>query len=265
MATKGRLADYGWCWEGHSTTQPRLSMFGVGQGARWFGLRRACYMFLPNVPLGMELLADMDEVVCDISKWESGKPANDQASPMGMVHDGTIARKRLEAERVARLSLDFPNVTGVFDDDLYGKISAERITPAEYATVGAAAHAVNPRLKRWGVVYTHELQPDNWRGFTDLLDIVNLWVWASKDVYDLDRHLAQCRAIFGDKPIVMGCYLRDYTISDAVPMDHLRFQWEKVAEALDDGRLAGYSILKGSLIDLHEPEARWVKEFIAAH
>ncbi len=270
MASSRRLRDAGWVWDGQAVNgQVKLSLFGAGAGTRWFGLRRCCHMFHDNSPLAMEQLADMAEVVCDISKWDfevvQDHPRHrGLGAPMRAVHDGRIERKVLEADRVGRLSRSFGNVTGVFDDDLLGKIKAERLTPEQYSRVRGAARAHNPSLRLWAVVYTHELQPEWWSGFTDLLDVINLWVWKSAELRALDEHLARCREVFPGKPIVMGCYLRDYTLGTGVPMDLLRFQWEKVAEYLDRGLIAGYDILGGFLIDTHEEQARWVRDFLAA-
>ena len=267
MADCTRMADAGWVWDGQAINgQWHLSIFGAGEGTRWFGLRRVCFMFHPNTPLAMEKLKDFDEVVCDISKWDHARVDDSRfpglGAPVRNVHDGTIARKECEARIVSRLSLDFPNVTGGFDDDLYGKI-VKKITPDAYAGVSRSLKASNPRLKHWGVVYSHELKAENWAGFTDILDVVNLWVWESKNLVHLDEYIAQCADIFPGKPIVVGCYLRDFTLLDGVPMDRLEFQWHRVLEHVRTGAIAGYAILGGFLIDLHEKQARWVRDFIA--
>lgn len=263
-----RLRDVGWVWDGQALDYPcGSSIFGLGEGTRWFGLTRVCAMFHPNTRLALEKLSDFDEVICDISKWDFEWIPTGDSGRLGLrlCHDGTLARKLREAENLSLLSLEFPNVTGGFDDDLLGKVQAEGITVEQYAAVGEALKRHNPALRHWGVVYAHELDPNNWRGFEEILDFVTLWVWESKDLFDLDRYLDCTQDIFPGLPIVLGCYLHDYTLGTAVPMDRLRFQWNKVVEYLAEGRIAGYSILGGFLIDAHEAEARWVRDFIAAH
>jgi hypothetical protein len=209
------------------------------------------------------------EVVCEISKWEGQKVEHPQykglGAPMRMHHDGRIERKCREAGIVSRLSQKYPFLTGAFDDDLYGKIKAEHITPEQYAAVRRAVKSANPKLKHWGVVYSHELKKENWAGFTDLLDVVTLWVWASKDLVNLDRYVEQCREIFPGKPINIGCYLCDFTLLAGVPMEMLKGQWEFVRKALRDGTIQGYSILGGFLIDMHPEQATWVRDFIKAN
>jgi hypothetical protein len=93
------------------------SIFGAGEGARYFGLSRANFMFHPNTPLAMEKMRDLAEIVCDITKWEfefaqceGGKWA------VRNVLRGDPAATRAEAENVGRLSQQFSNVSGAFID-----------------------------------------------------------------------------------------------------------------------------------------------------
>ncbi len=265
-----RMADAGWCWDGQAINgQWQLSIFGAGEGTKWFGLRKCCFMFHPNTALAMEKLRDLEEVVCEISKWEYLRVEHPTykglGAPVRSNHDGRIERKCQEAEIVSRLSLKYPNVTGAFDDDLYGKIKTEHVTPGQYAAVHRAIRSANPNLKHWGVVYSHELKQENWTGFANLLDVVTLWVWASKDLVHLDRYVEQCREIFPGRPINVGCYLRDFTLLGGVPMEMLKVQWKFVRKALADGTIQGYSILGGFLIDLHPEQAAWVRDFIRAN
>ena len=97
------MADAGWCWDGQGINGDwTLSIFGVGEGTKWFGLRKCCFMFHPNTEMAMEKLRDMDEVVCEISKWEYQKVEHPEykglGAPMRQYHDGTIQRKQHEAE-----------------------------------------------------------------------------------------------------------------------------------------------------------------------
>ena len=269
-AALSNLADAGWCWDGQAMNgQPQLSIFGVGEGTKWFGLRKCCFMFHPLTALAMQKLSDMDQVVCEISKWEAQEVLDHPTykglgRPMRMNHDGRIERKCREAEIVSRLSLDFPNLVGAVDDDLYGKIRREQITPDQYAKVREALTSANPKLKLRGVVYSHELDAEKWDGFTDLLDTVTLWVWASKNLVNLEQYVDECRAIFPKAEILIGCYLRDFTLLDGVPMEYLQHQWQVVRKLVGNGTVAGYSILGGFLIDLHPKQAHWVRDFIRA-
>jgi hypothetical protein len=233
----------------------------VGEGAEYFGLSRAVFIFHPNVRLAMEKLRHLNEVVCDISKWKFRR-TNDGGSANWV--DGSPAVVREEAAHLSQLSLSYPNIKGGFHDDMLGLLRREGYTPEQYGTISGALKSHNPKLQLWGVVYAHELDED-WSGLLPYIDVVNLWVWESKHLTLLDKYVQHCQEVFPGKPINMGCYLRDYTLRRAVPMNLLKHQWNRVLEGVDAGILAGYSILAAVLIDVHEKEARWVRDFIATN
>ncbi len=146
-----------------------------------------------------------------------------------------------------------------------GLVQRENITPAQYAEVYNALRSANPDLKLWAVVYTHELKPEEWAGFEPFLDVVNLWVWEAGNLPHLDEYLAQCRELFPDKPLILGCYLRDYPTVAPVPMNLLKRQWERLLWHIQEGTIDGYSILGAVLIDGHQEQANWVRDFISAN
>jgi len=258
-----RMADVGWVWEGHGL-DPGVhpSIFGVGEGADFFGLRRVHYMFHPNDELAMDKLNGLDEVVCDIAKWRFKDTEGGGSRSYG---DASFETVRAEAANVSRLSQRYPNVTGAIHDDMKGLVEREGITADAYADVHAALKADTPDLKLWSVVYTHELDSDVWSGFLPFIDVVNLWVWNAKDLHTLDDGIERCRSVFGPRPIYVGCYLRDYPTAAPVPMDRVRHQWERIAAHLAAGTIAGYAILGAVLIDGQQEQARWIRDFIASH
>ena len=50
-----------------------------------------------------------------------------------------------------------------------------------------------------------------------------------------------------------------------VPVSLLEVQWEGVARHVEQGTLDGYSVLAAVLIDGHQEQANWVRDFIAAN
>ncbi len=116
-----------------------------------------------------------------------------------------------------------------------------------------------------GVVYTHELDAEEWDALERYIDVVTLWVWNAKPTWGgVDDEIARCRERFAGKPVVMGAYLRDYPSAGPVPMQMVKLQWEAIGRRVADGTLAGYSILSANLIDGHQEQARWIREFIGA-
>ena len=220
-------------------------------------------MFHPNTELALEKLSHFDEVICEISKWKVRRCEN------GVAHylDGTIETKCREAATVGRLSRSFRNVTGVIDDDLLGIIRREKITPRRYREVYEAMKKENARLKLWVVVYDRELDAKNWAGFEPFVDVVNLCVGnETKDFPRLGEFFDRCGKIFPGKPVNLIYRLRDFGNRPVGPvrMDLLKQHWQDIREHVDQGRLSGFSILGGFLIDMHPEQAKWVRDYIAA-
>jgi hypothetical protein len=260
------LRDVGWVWEGQGL-DPGVapSIFGVGEGARYLGLTRACFMFHPNSELALEKMRGLDEVVCDITKWQF-REVKDGAGRIAFENfvSGDPALTLAEAEKVSRLARDFPNVTGAIIDDLSNLINNHGYTPERHAEVRQALQRHDDTLRLWAVVYTHELDPDYWRPYLPGIDVANLWVWNAGNLPQLDDYMRRCREVFPGKPIVLGAYLRDYAARSPVPLEMLQLQFERIARYVERGDLEGFSILGACLIDTQPEQAAWVREFIAA-
>ena len=263
-----KLAQVGWCWDGQGFCLGiPPSIFGQGEGTKWFGLTKTCYMFHPNTELALEKLREFDEVICEISKWKWKRCESEQHDCGAANHlDGRVETKKEEASKVSRLAQSFPNIKGAIDDDLLGIIKREGIKPEEYATVYEALKEGNPDLKLWTVVYTRELNQEDWAGFEPFMDIINLCVGKERtDFPNLDRYLDQCAEIFPGKPVNLIYRLTDFRPPEPIPMDLLKSHWEDILRFVKEGRLSGYSILGGFMIDLYPEESRWLRGFIAAN
>ena len=261
-AGKPAFRDLGWVWEGQGL-DPKVppSIYGLGQGARYFGLSRVNYLFHPNDVHALRLLKDYDEVTCDISKW--GWEWID-GNPKCLV-TGDPATVRREGEQVAGLTKQFSNITGVYCDDLMGLMERYKYGPKEFGELRAAIREANPGLKLWTVVYTHEFEKAAfWIGMRPHIDVVTLWIWNSENIIHMHKYVDQCRKLFPAKPIVMGVYLRDYTPATPVPVDRVLSQMKGIAELIGKGKLDGYSILGAVLIDGHRAQADAVRDFISA-
>jgi len=257
------LRDIGWVWEGQGLdpgVEP--SIFGVGEGCEYFGLSRAWYMFHPNTELAMRKLAGLDEVICDITKWEFK-----EVDYAGAAHtvDARPQRVISEAALVSQLSRQFPNITGAVHDDMLGLTKREDFSPAQYTEVYRALKSENPTLKLWAVVYSHELDANQWADFRPFMDVISLWVWEAKNLRYLDEYIEKCRELFPEKPLIMGCYLREYAARAPVPMEMVKHQWETLLRHIQAGTLDGYSILGAVLIDSHQQQANWIRDSIAAN
>lgn len=254
------LRKYGWIWEGQGL-DPGVnpSIFGVGEGAEYFGIDRVCYMFHPNDELAMTKLRDFEEVICDISKWKWKR--TDDGGAANWV-DSSPQSVRKEARKVGHLSTKFTNISGALHDDMRGLMEREGYRPEDYQDIYKALKSENDEIKLWAVVYSHELDED-WDDYEPFIDVVNLWVWNARDIPKLQDYIRKAKRVFPDREIVVGCYLRNYPEEAPVPMDMLRKQWDAVGRNLKTGEIDGYSILGTVLIDGHQEQANWIREFIS--
>ncbi len=265
----GTFRDAGWVWEGVAFdpgVEPTI--YGVGEGAKYFGLDRVNFMFHCNNHVNLSKLQDVGEVVPEISKWkwvQIEPEPGEHGWGFAQHRDSDPATVREEAENVSRLSVDFPNITGALIDDTHGMFDFDSFSQDRPTEILTALHSANPDLKLWLVVYTHELELEQWRYFLPYIDVVNLWVWKYQDLPELERSVERCAEVFPGIEINVGSYIRDYPSRDAVPLDAMRGQYETMLRLWEAGRISGYSVLAACLIDMHPPQAEFIREFIAEH
>ena len=261
------MQDVGWVWEGQPAYRDfPPSIYGLGEGCAYFGLSQAYYLYHGNNATSLGKLAGLQRVLCDISQWRHEKlTMPDGRIGWGIGHDKSLPTVLEQAAAVSRLARQFPNVAGALFDDFIGAVDGGGYSHADCVSIRDALKRDDPTLQLYTTTYTHEVAAGRWEQYVSLVDGVFMWVWESENLVHLDTHVTQCRELMGDKPVIMGCYLRDYPADMPVPMDRLRSQWERLPGYLQAGLVDGYCLLGTYLID-HQPEqAEWVRDFIAAH
>ncbi|HEY2933676.1 MAG TPA: twin-arginine translocation signal domain-containing protein [Acidobacteriota bacterium] len=269
----GSVASAGWSWEGHGFTGGAgLSIFGVGEGARYWGLKKAFHMWRQSDELGMGKLGFCDEVICEVSKT---RPIRCGDYCIQTHYDPKLPVLLEEVKIAAHLSLGHPNITGVYIDDTLGKGKPSSLKPDQYQTVHETLTKINPKLKLWALVFATQLAKESFTDYLPNMDVINLWIWNADDLREVERNVEKCREVFPDKPINLGCFLWDFPSMKfskgnfvkgrAVPMEGLKNQWERIPKWLESGHITGYSILAAFLIDAAQEQARWIRDFIAAN
>jgi len=155
-----------------------------------------------------------------------------------------------------------PNLAGIIIDDFSSNLSKH--TPDSLADIHRRLKARDARLNLYTVIYTMHFNLD-FKPFLPFIDVVSLWVWQSKDLADLDRHLERCREIFPGKPIVLGLYVYEYPKSQFIPLELVQFEFRKARDYTRRGLIDGYQVLGSYFVkELQTPQARWVRDFIRA-
>ncbi|MBQ7208922.1 MAG: hypothetical protein IJS01_14080 [Lentisphaeria bacterium] len=170
------------------------------------------------------------------------------------------------AEKLSRLSLEFPCVAGGMMDDMTA--ASDAVTPEkirQVSSVSAALKKHNPALELFGVVYRHELGKKDYSGILPYIDGVNLWHWYQEELLDLEENVSLCRTIFPGKKILMGLFLHDYGTSDAGTLPELLlYQLQGARSLLARGEISGLVILGDREILKWPEQAAAVKGFLEA-
>ncbi len=260
--------DAGWVWEGQGL-DPGVppSVFGVGEGANYFGLSKCNLMFHPNDQMSLEKLADKQAVVCDISKWEFIEiPAQDgQPDGTGFKkwRDADPTTVIAEAAQLSAMAMQYPNIVGAMIDDASCMRHYDTYESGTAARVREALDSARRGLKLWIVVDIEQLEDEGWEPFADVIDVVHLCCGDPIRLLELPEHVDACSRAFPRKEIIVGSYLRDYARCSAVPTEMVRAQYEAMLRLWQEGLIAGYSIIAGCLIDRHPKQAAWIRDFLS--
>ncbi len=202
-------------------------------GADFFGAKNVVYVYGPVNEKMLAKLKKYDKVLCQVTSNCRSPGAQEES-------DAECA------EKTSRLALQFPNLIGGLMDD-----SMQAGKQKVYATPGDRFRDVNAALKKHrknmtlaGVIYTHEFDKYDFSGVLPHFDVVNLWFWSKHELLELDSKIAQCRQLFPGKPILLGCFIHDYGLTDLgnAPV-LLNYQLSRAAQHLHDGAIAGVVIL----------------------
>lgn len=266
--TASCFRDAGWVWEGmatHAGVWPTL--YGVGEGWRYFGVPGVNLMFHPNTAVSLGKLADAPRVVADISKWQFEHVRNPQGYEVGFtgVHDASPERIHAEAANLAELAGDFPNLQGGIIDDASNMFGHASYGGSGAAEIAAALKAGGEHLRLWVVVYANQLDLPEWEPLKPHLDVINLWLWDCREIPNLAAHVEHCARALPGKPIVVGSYLRDFPSRAGVPLELLALQYETMRALWEQGRIEGFNVLGAFLIDQDVAQAEWVRDFLAEH
>ncbi len=170
------------------------------------------------------------------------------------------------AEKLSRLSLKYPNITGGMMDDMTASlttITAEKIQQVKTVSENLKKH--NPALELYGTVYSHELEEKDFDEINPYIDGVNLWFWYQEVLLDLEARVELCRKKFHGKKILLGLFIHDYGTADAGTVPDLLLHQLKVSrKLLAENKITGLVILGDREILKWPEQAGLIKGFLAA-
>jgi hypothetical protein len=183
---------------------------------------------------------------------------------------------RALAKELSQASLQCRNLVGGYVDDFSSSVKEGHVTMEGVEGLAASLKSANPSLKLNAVCYTMHFDQDL-NPYLPYFDSVSLWTWKTADLKDLDEHVATATRLY-QKPLQLGLYLFPWAdlhgnrkdphfwaralSTEAMPMDILRFQFERARQYLKDGRIEAVHIL-GSYAtgELKTEAARWLADW----
>lgn len=260
------MTEYGWVWEGIGFDPGVLpTVYGVGEGIRYFGVPGANFLFHPNTRVNLAKLAHAGRVTADISKWVWFETtAENGRFTFAQTRDDAPATVAAEAEALSLLARDFPNVVAAYIDDTFGVAQHATYTRDSPRCIKEAVRRHRP-LDLWIVVYTHELDKEYWDDWMDFVDVVSLWIWESANLPATAEWVARCRTRFPRQRINMGIYIRDYSKKAPVAIPLLEAELDAIRRLHEAGDVESYSILGACLIDQHPEQAAYIRDYVRGH
>jgi hypothetical protein len=252
------VRDRLWIW-GHEAGShngrwnlPGISRMTPAEGAYFLGvpnLVMVCFGNLPEPPFEtrMRALSPLRRVVWSVL--------------------GDSSSSRDDLPEVLSLSERYPNLVGGIMDDFFHEPGAEgrisRYSVAELQRLRARLRRGTRPLDLWVVLYAHQLalpvQP-----YLAECDVVTFWTWKAQDLRSLEGSLSRARALAGEKPLVLGCYMWDYGVGQPMPRELMQQQCEFGLSALRAGRIAGMIFLASCIADLGLESVEWARQWVSA-
>ena len=240
---------------------------GTDQGAPW---RKVYQGEMPNLPAGMgtakvgveqltglrvTLLGTYDADELAQSCGLKGLRLYCKGEPVDVSGWKATASSEFSEEHGARHVLG-SSKTGENSAPLPAAMTPEELRQLRQETV------VNgERLPIVCVVYTNQISP-RMLPHVNEVDKVAVWTWFGKDLEHLETEFVKLEKVVGDKPILLGCYLYDYGVHKALPVEWMKHQCELGLKWLKEGRIEGMIFLATNVVDIDLEAVEWTREWI---
>ncbi|MFA6930898.1 MAG: hypothetical protein WCT05_11270 [Lentisphaeria bacterium] len=219
------------------------------RGADYFSANNVVYVYGPTNEKMLALHSKYKRMLCQINK---------NCRTPGALEGGS---EEDNAERLSKLSLQFPNIVGAMCDDVTAG-SCDVVAPEAFEKRYVALKKHNPKLKMVGVIYGHELYKDFSR-ILPYLDVVNLWLWDKDHILQYDEFVTLCQQKFPGKPIISGVFLHEYGVTDAGNSPELlAYQLDRAREYITRNIVEGVILLGDREIKKWPTVAESVRQYL---
>ena len=172
-----------------------------------------------------------------------------------------------EEKFVLELAEKYPNLTGVFLDDISSPVRAREDKAQAMAEVVSMLDDVKNTLKAaakpldtYITWYWHE---EPYPGLIDRVDGFSFWTWNSDDLPKLPERFEQVEKIYRNKKILIGIYMYDFYNRRPVTDEMMEFQCNYALSLLKQGRIDGIIIEANSVMGVGLPSEKWLRQWLS--
>ena len=167
---------------------------------------------------------------------------------------------------VCELAEKYPNLTGVFMDDINGAFRKVEDHEERHRLRVEMVKEVRENLKKacrpmdLYITWYWHLEP--YPGLMDQVDGVSLWTWNSDELPKLQERFEAIEELYKDKKILLGIYMYDFYNRKPVPSELMEYQCNYALELLKAGRIDGMIFEANSVMGAGLPSEYWLREWV---
>lgn len=170
-----------------------------------------------------------------------------------------------EEQFICELAEKYPNISGAFMDDFFGKFrgspDAAKQANALLKEIRAGLDKAPRRMDLYTVGYTHEydeMEP----GLMEYIDGISLWTWNCEELPLLESRFEAIEKKLPKQKKLLGIYMFDFPSGMPVPLKLMEHQCELGLRLMKEGRLDGMIFETNSVMGVGLPSEKWLREWL---
>jgi len=166
------------------------------------------------------------------------------------------------AEWIGKLSLEHPEIIGLYLNDYYGELDEGGKTRQQWDEIIARARAVNPALPLWAPLYPENGDLD--RPYECHPDAIMFNIWDDREIRKAEEYLTKAEQKFPDRPIVTGLYLNSGRAKDESWLSEADFKFllGVYLNHLNASKTVGIRFFRAAQFIERPQYVQWAKEIL---
>ena len=171
-----------------------------------------------------------------------------------------------EEDYVCQLAEQYPNITGVYLDDINGAYSKVPDRDERHRLRVEMVAGVRRNLQKaprpMDIYVTWYWKEDPYPGLLDQVDGLSFWTWNSEHLIHLQERFERMEKMCRGKKILLGIYLYDFYNRRPVSNEMMELQCNYGLQLLEEGRIDGMIIEANSTMGAGLPSEYWLRDWL---